>query len=102
MIGANNWADSTPDTIWWGLHEDMIRTVTPHKRSFNQKFIHNKSPTNYCQNKYYSYKTNKCRICTKEVETETSVHIIKYQGYDNRKTFMDKYTLELRVTFEKN
>jgi hypothetical protein len=97
---SNGWSNTTIDQIWWDVHAKALKKLSFGKKRFIIKFIHNRLPSNYRQNKYYSYKDPICQICKLEIETQQ--HIIRCKGCENinklRKNYLGKLTVYLEQT----
>jgi hypothetical protein len=61
------------DNTWWKVHKSTINDLRSHKRTFIQKFIHIKLPSNYRQNKFYKYLDPVCTKCLEESETQEHI-----------------------------
>jgi hypothetical protein len=94
----NNWTENDTDNIWWLVHEKAMNKIKVGKRRVIQKFIHNKLPTNERQHTYYEYKSNICKACNKESESQQ--HIFSCKGCKLRNTIRNKYLLALNIMME--
>jgi predicted RNA-binding Zn-ribbon protein involved in translation (DUF1610 family) len=98
MIESNKWENNVPEMIWWDVHEKSMYSTTYDKRRVIQKFIHNKLPCNYRQNKYNDYKPSLCGACKTTIETQD--HIFQCTECPARKILRNKYCLELNTIME--
>jgi hypothetical protein len=95
LIKSNSWKINTVDQIWWEVHESALYALTPKKRRFIQKMIHNKLPCNYRENKMYNYKSSLCTTCMSTIETQD--HIFQCKGCPAREKLRKAYKLKLGI-----
>jgi hypothetical protein len=91
---ANNWSQSTFNSIWWSVHGKAIHKLTMGQKTTIQKYLHNRLPSNYRENLYYPYLTKYCKCC--ENETETQEHILICTSCEKRNKLRTTYILNLK------
>jgi hypothetical protein len=100
FLHTYNWSNKTVDSIWWGAHGTILKSLGNDKRRFVHKFIHNKLPCNYRQNKYYKYKPDKCKLCNDQIETQN--HIFWCKECPKRQILKYKYLKDIENTMDKH
>jgi hypothetical protein len=96
---SNKWKSNTIDLIWWDVHEKALNSISPKKRIFIQKYLHNRLPTNDRQNLYYSYLNPTCKQCLQHDETQQ--HIFSC-NCPKRESIRKKYFMDMNVLLDKN
>jgi hypothetical protein len=95
---SNSWHKNEIDNIWWKVYEMAFNDICKTHHKFIQKFVHNRLPCNYQQNKFYPYKNLICRACNIEVETQQ--HILTCVACPEQTKIRKKYLLELSVLLD--
>jgi hypothetical protein len=67
------WSDNTMEGIWWEVHGKTILTFTDRQQTTIQKFLHDRLPTNYRENKYYEYRSAMCYGCKNYIECNNHI-----------------------------
>jgi hypothetical protein len=92
---SNTWYKNEIDNIWWKVYEMAFNDVCKTHHKFIQKFVHNRLPCNYRQNKFYP---SIYRACNTKVETQQ--HILTCVACPARAKIRRKKLLELSVHLE--
>jgi hypothetical protein len=90
----HRWKDSTIDKIWWLVNGNAMKKYSEGRRTQLQKYIHQKLPTNYRNNKYYPFKPDQCSACNNCKETQE--HMFQCNKCDTRNDIKTKYLKELK------
>jgi hypothetical protein len=93
------WDTKIIDQIWWEIHGKALWNLNENNRSTIQKFIHERLPCNYRENKYYGYRPPYCRVCRTNIETNE--HILQCSICGDRKKIQKDYLRKLQATMIK-
>jgi hypothetical protein len=83
-----------------GRFDKSMKNMGSRCRKVVHKYIHNKLPCNYYQNKKYSCINPTCKACRLEIETQK--HIFECTACPNRVCLWKKYMVELGSILEKH
>jgi hypothetical protein len=68
MKDNNGWNESTTENIWWTPLSKAIANFKEGNIMVIQKYIHQRWSCNERDNKFYTYRSNKCKLCSKQCD----------------------------------
>jgi hypothetical protein len=94
---SKKWQNNPVDKVWWLLHEKALVKFKSGDLTTTQKYLHDRLPNNYKNNKYYPYKPKDCSLC-KDNKPKDTIHKIRCTKFTEGTKIRSKFTTYMLST----